>query len=95
MLEARHKNEQGKWQVDDPTVRVELWLADDYLLAAAQSSMGFPVEESSTGAWSTPMTFNQAGGWVFPYFVYAVPLDAFNTPHDEAADTILVAIVSS
>ena len=99
MLAARH-GANPNWTVDYPTVRLEFWwwgsIPCAYLMTSTETAMAFPVPAVTTGAWSGSLTIDQVGpGWVYPYELYAIPLDPFNEPNYGLSDVREFAVVSS
>lgn len=98
---ARKRNEADTaWIVKYPKVRLEFWFlgAPPLLITSTETAMSFPVDYpdplAGKGAWSGQLTIDSTGGYVFPYTLYAIPLNPFNNEITGLEDTRDYAVVT-
>lgn len=97
MIGARSRNADQSWNVKFPNVALEFYYngySMEYLITSTQVGMAFPDPNSARGAWIGALTIQQIGGMVFPYELYAVPLDPFNDKDHSKSDSWYYAVVA-
>lgn len=81
------------WEVLYPRVSLEFSHAVfGVLITSTAVDMAFPNSESTQGAWSGALTVQQIWDEVFPYVLYAVPMDQFNDKNHQLSDSALYAV---